>query len=134
MPPLIYGRGTGFFNQTSIQIPTLVRHAISSGRAEYISPGTSAIGHVHVQDLAAQFEAVLARALADTGLPGGRRGFFFSNTGEHTWVEVAGKIARTGYELRALGSAEAVGVGLRDVAAKLFNGDVALAEAIFASS
>ena len=134
MPPLIYGRGTGFFNKTSIQIPMLVRNAIEARTAEYIHPGKSVIGHVHVEDLAAQFEAVLARVLADGELPGGKRGFFFSETGEHSWAEVAASVAKAGHELGALDSAEADPVELGDAAARLFQGDEAMAECIFASS
>ncbi|SPO06805.1 uncharacterized protein DNG_09499 [Cephalotrichum gorgonifer] len=83
MPPLIYRRGTGFFNQRSQQIPMLIRKAIKAGRAEYIAPGTVPIDHVHVADFTVLFEAVLARALTDDQLPSGRNGYFFAEAGSH---------------------------------------------------
>lgn len=132
MPPLVYGRGEGLFNKSSQQIPTLIRNAIKAGRAEYIAP--SSIGHVHVADLASLFETVLAQALVDEKLPTGRNGFFFSESGEHTWAEVAELIAKAGARLGALKSDEPVLVTLGEAAGGLAGGDEGFTESIFASS
>ncbi|KAJ7229312.1 hypothetical protein B0H12DRAFT_1264549 [Mycena haematopus] len=51
MPPLIYGRGTGPFSRTSVQIPALIRAALKLGHAIHVGPGLSMWNGVHVQDL-----------------------------------------------------------------------------------
>lgn len=134
MPPLVWGRGTGYFNTSSQQIPMLIRNAVAVGRSEYVAPGTSAVGHVHVLDLATLFEAVVARAVVDRVLPSGRKGYFFAGTGRHSWKEVADRIAEVGYKLHVLKDAEAVPINLTDAAAKFWNGDEIHTERIQASS
>lgn len=134
MPPLVYGQGTGLFNQRSQQIPMLIRNALQSGRAEYIAPGTASIGHVHVEDLAALFVAVIVEALAKPELASGRNGYFFAGTGRHSWVEVAQYIATDGYALGALESANAAPIDLTAAAAKFWEGDEIHTERILASS
>ncbi|KAL6414297.1 putative nad dependent epimerase dehydratase family protein [Ilyonectria robusta] len=134
MPPLVWGRGTGYFNTGSQQIPMLIRNAISAGRSEYVAPGTSALGHVHVLDLATLFEAVIARAVVDPSLPAGRKGYFFAGTGRHSWKEVADRIAGVGVKLHVLKDAEATPINLTDAAAKFWNGDEIHTERIQASS
>lgn len=134
MPPTVWGRGTGFFKQSSHQIPLLVRNAVNAKRAEYVADGLSGIGHVHVADLATLFELVLARAVADPALPAGRKGYFFANTGRHTWKEVAERIGKIGYELGVLDSAEAFSIDLTEATPKFADGDEAHIERILASS
>lgn len=134
MPPLVWGRGTGYFNTGSQQIPMLIRNAISAGRSEYVAPGTSTLGHVHVLDLATLFEAVIAQVVVDPSLPAGRKGYFFAATGRHSWKEVADRIAEVGYNLHVLKDAEAAPINLTDAAAKFWNGDEIHTERIQASS
>ncbi|KAM0548037.1 hypothetical protein ACHAPJ_010095 [Fusarium lateritium] len=134
MPPLVWGTGTGHFHRISHQIPELIQNATQSKKLEYISPGTSTLGHVHVTDLAALFKTVLVNAVKDSSLPAGKKGYFFANTGRHTWLEVAQRLAKAGHELGHLESPEPVGVSLPRVAAKLYNGDEVQAERVHASS
>lgn len=134
MAPLVYGRGTGYFKKASQQIPLMIGNTIKAGRSEYIAPGTATVGHVHVIDLARLFETVLSRSLIDPELPAGRNGFFFANTGRHTWAEVAEAIAKAGHALGKLKSDEAAGIDLPDAATKFWGGDERHTEYILASS
>lgn len=132
MPPLIWGQGTGYFNRVSQQIPMLIRNALRAGRVEYVAPGSSTLGHVHVCDLASLIETVLVRALSDPSLPAGKRGYFFAETGRHSWKEVASRIAKVGHEMGVFESSEAVPITLADAAITLWNGDELHTERILA--
>jgi nucleoside-diphosphate-sugar epimerase len=133
MPPLIWGRGTSYFKQQSEQIPQMLKHALHCGRLEYVAPGSSRIGHVYVTDLAALYELIVARALADPGFPGGQTGFFFANTGSHSWLEVAQRAAKVGFERGLLKSAEPAPLEIQDAAAKFGYGDPHKTEYVLAS-
>lgn len=134
MPPPVYGRGSGHFKKSSQQIPLLIENALKAGRAEYIAPGTSSLGHVHVADLARLIEVVLVRAIQDPQLPYGRDGYFFAATGRHRWMDVANSIASIGHELGVFESPEATPIPLSSAAVKFWEGDEAHTERILASS
>ncbi|SPO05467.1 related to NAD dependent epimerase/dehydratase family protein [Cephalotrichum gorgonifer] len=134
VPPHVYGRGTGYFNRASQIIPFMAKNALQAGKVEYILPGTSRYGYVHVEDLATLFEVTIARALEDPGLAARRRGYFFANTGEYTWFELAEAITRAGHELGALSSAEPAPVELGSPGVKPWGVDDAMTERVFASS
>uniref|UniRef100_A0A8H7MY64 Uncharacterized protein n=1 Tax=Bionectria ochroleuca TaxID=29856 RepID=A0A8H7MY64_BIOOC len=103
MPPCIIGRGTEQYRQQSHQVPMFVRNAIRQGQSEFVGDGSYTVGHVDIQDLANVFQLLLPRLLAGEGLPCGRRGIYFSDTGSHTWLEVAQAIGAVGHELGLLG-------------------------------
>ncbi|KAM5355057.1 hypothetical protein ACJ41O_001703 [Fusarium nematophilum] len=134
MPPLIWGTGAGYFKKVSQQIPRLVRNAVQHRRLEYVAPGTSSLGHVHVTDLAALFEVVLARSIEDSSLPAGRNGYFFANTGRHAWKEVAEKLAVVGHDRGILDSPVAVPLDLGSAAARFFDSDAVKTERTHAST
>ncbi|TQN63843.1 hypothetical protein CSHISOI_11578, partial [Colletotrichum shisoi] len=96
MPPTIYGRGTGLFNQGSMQIPSVIR-------ARRRSRGP---------------RLVFGKILAGEEIPSGRRGIYFSNTGSHSWRDMAGHVGRAGVALGAFKAAEPRSVTLDEVAAK----------------
>lgn len=95
MPPLIFGKGTGLFNQISVQIPVYVEAALYHGKGVVVGEGKGEIDHVHVEDLAALYEIVLLEILENGGsrLPQGRKGIMFAANGRHTWMEVASGVA-----------------------------------------
>ena len=134
MPPTVWGQGTGHFHRVSHQIPMLIRQALKAGRVEYVAPGSSRLGHVHVVDLASLFELVVARAIADPALPSGRNGYFFANTGSHSWLEVAEAIAKAGHELGVFRSMETVALSLSEAAPKFMGGDETRTEQTLAST
>lgn len=48
--PIIYGRGTGFFNKKSFHIPVLIKGALAAGHAQYVGDGAGVWDYVHVVD------------------------------------------------------------------------------------
>ncbi|PYH83053.1 NAD dependent epimerase/dehydratase [Aspergillus uvarum CBS 121591] len=134
MPPLVYGRGSGWFKNQSHQIPALIRNAIASGYAEHVDTGEAKLGHVHVEDLARLYVTLVARILSGEEIPFGRNGYYFANTGSHKWVDVTSRIGKAGFDLGVLRSASPRSISLRDAAEKLADGNVGYAEACFASN
>ncbi|KAH7230453.1 uncharacterized protein BKA55DRAFT_696386 [Fusarium redolens] len=110
--PLIYGRGTGLFNKSSIQIPTIVRAALDKGRAIYAG---------------ALYTLILAKIVKKEDVPFGKEGFFFANHGKQSWLDIANEIARVGHQQGKL-AAEPESVGLKEVSKAWFDGDEHLTE------
>ncbi|KAF9765364.1 hypothetical protein IL306_002377 [Fusarium sp. DS 682] len=125
--PLIYGRGIGLFNKSSIQIPTLVRAALERGQAIYAGDGVGVWDHTHVEDIAALYALILAKIVAGEDVPFGKEGFFFANHGKQSWLDIAKEIARVGHQ-RGILAAEPKSVGLKEVSKAWFDGDQHLTE------
>lgn len=104
--PLIYGGGTGLFNKSSIQIPTIVRAALRRERAIYAGDGLGVWYHTHIEDI-----AVLPKFWPRFSK--GKGGFFFANHGKQYWFDIAKEIARVGHQRGRL--AEPQSVGLKEV-------------------
>ncbi|KZL79645.1 nad dependent epimerase dehydratase family protein [Colletotrichum incanum] len=134
MPPTIYGRGTGLFNQGSMQIPSIIRGAVKAGVPEYVGDGTARLGHVHVTDLALLYELVLNKVFSGEEIPYGRRGIYFSNTGSHNWRDLAGYVGRAGVALGALKSAEPRSVTLEEAASNWLKATPQVAEMNYAAN
>ncbi|KAJ7035983.1 hypothetical protein C8F04DRAFT_1036897 [Mycena alexandri] len=101
MPPLVYGRGTGPFSRTSVQIPALIRAALKLGQSIHVGPGRSMWNGVHVQDLVDLFLLLIDDAL--TGKPQAPTGlecFYFCATDTYSWNQLASTI---GQQLHAKG-------------------------------
>ncbi|KAK1959762.1 hypothetical protein LY78DRAFT_725018, partial [Colletotrichum sublineola] len=134
MPPTIYGRGTGLFHQSSMQIPSIIRGAVKVGVPEYVGDGKARLGHVHVTDLALLYEIVLQKVLSGEEIPFGRRGIYFSNTGSHNWRDIAEYVGKAGVALDALKSAEPRSVTLEEAASKWLNATPQVAEMNYAAN
>ncbi|KAJ7065557.1 hypothetical protein C8F01DRAFT_1053661 [Mycena amicta] len=91
MPPLIYGRGTGPFSRTSVQIPALIRAALNLGQAVHVGPGLSMWNGVHVQDLVDLFMILLDDAVNSVRpkAPTGLECFYFCATDTYSWKQLA---------------------------------------------
>ncbi|KAL2789365.1 hypothetical protein BJX66DRAFT_326440 [Aspergillus keveii] len=136
MPPTIYGIGSGLFNTVSIQIPTLMRTAIVKGRAEVVGAGDARWSHVHIADLAPLYGILLRGVLEgdQRGLAYGKRGIYFAETGEHTWLEVAEGVARAGVELGVLQEPVPVSITLQQSADQWGEGSLEYGELGWCSS
>ncbi|KAL3479830.1 hypothetical protein BJX99DRAFT_62044 [Aspergillus californicus] len=109
MPPTVYGEGLGLFKTQSIQLPFVIGRAIEAGYPEYIGDGSGTVGFVHISDLAMLYVLLLNRVLdvdkgVDVDVPSGRKGYYFSNTGDFTWKSLSYKIGEVGLRLGALTS------------------------------
>ncbi|KAF5962300.1 hypothetical protein FBULB1_14318 [Fusarium bulbicola] len=125
--PLIYSKGTGLFNKSSIQIPTMVRAALERGRAMYAGDGLGLWDHTHIEDIAALYMLIVAKIVGEDDVPFGKEGFFFANHGKQSWLEIAKEIARVGHQRGRL-AAEPESVGLKEVSKAWFGGDEHLTE------
>ncbi|KAH7463985.1 hypothetical protein FOMA001_g17852 [Fusarium oxysporum f. sp. matthiolae] len=102
MAPLVYGCGSGLFNKRSMQIPAIIRSAQEWGYVGYVGDGTAKFDHVHILDLAALYELLLAKIVSGVPVPSGKAGIFFSAAGRHSWRDLADGIAEAGFKLGAL--------------------------------
>ncbi|KAM0438570.1 hypothetical protein ACHAPT_001322 [Fusarium lateritium] len=124
MAPTIFGLGSGSFNRYSIQIPVMAHVAIQTGEVSVIGDGETIWSHVHVEDLAMLFMTMLSRTLEGFSIPAGRRGIYFCETGMHTHLELAQRIAKAGKELGFLKTNLVRKVYLQE-AADMWSGGVA---------
>ncbi|KAF7303425.1 hypothetical protein MIND_00571100 [Mycena indigotica] len=107
MPPLIYGRGTGLFSRTSVQIPALIRAALKLRQSIHVGPGLPLWNGVHVQDLVRLYFVLLDDALSRTPkAPTGSDCFYFCATDTYQWRELAGEIGRRLHAKGAIPTAE----------------------------
>ncbi|KAH6662798.1 hypothetical protein B0J14DRAFT_610217 [Halenospora varia] len=89
-PSTIYGVGEGPVKRDSIQIPWLVEGILKRGRGFTVGEGKNVWNDVHVDDLAAGYVLLAEQAL----LPGGgkadwgREGYYFPESGEHSWGDI----------------------------------------------
>ncbi|OJJ74970.1 hypothetical protein ASPBRDRAFT_205022 [Aspergillus brasiliensis CBS 101740] len=134
MPPTVYGTGTGLFKRQSHQIPTVIRSALKSGYAEYIGTGQAKLGHVHVTDLARLFGLLAAKIVTGEAVSSGKQGYYFANTGSYKWIDAATLIGEAGFDSGLLKSPIPRSISLEEGAQKFADGDVAFAEACFASN
>lgn len=51
MSPTIYGKGTGVFNKSSIQVPSYVKTTLANGQGVIVGEGKGIWDNVHVDDL-----------------------------------------------------------------------------------
>jgi nucleoside-diphosphate-sugar epimerase len=104
LPPLIYGIGTGLFNRTSIQLPYLIEAALERHQAGMIGVGEGTWNNVHIADLCDAYLIIFDQLLAAHGpdaksdiqsspyLTTGRKGYYFIESGSHTWRQLSEKI------------------------------------------
>ncbi|KAE8138874.1 hypothetical protein BDV38DRAFT_291899 [Aspergillus pseudotamarii] len=99
MAPTIFGIGTGPFNKWSVQLPAIIADALKSQHVKVIGNGQTIWTHVHIEDLTDLFALLLRKILDGSDLPSGRRGIYFCETGEHTHLEMAQRLADAGAKL-----------------------------------
>lgn len=136
MPPTIYGRGTGHFNKSSVQIPSYVQATISTGQAIIVGEGNGVNGNVHVEDLAELYTLCVLNILEKAGkdLPTGKRGIIFSETALHHWRDIAQGVADAAFKAGKIQTPEVKSVSLEEAARVLTGGDTLLAELGFSSN
>lgn len=118
MAPTIYGIGTGFFNQLSIQGPAIIRQSVASGYAEVIGEGSGLWSNIHIADLVPLYRVILEKVVDGKDIPNGEHGIYFAETGEHSWLQFSQGIAKAGVELGALKSLDVRQIDLEVAADK----------------
>jgi nucleoside-diphosphate-sugar epimerase len=95
-PPLIYGKGSGVGNQTSVQLPYLIEAGLSDGYVPVVKPGKTEWDHVDVHSLGDLY-VKLVDATQDPSKNNnpeifGIRGFYFAASGTHSFLQLAEKV------------------------------------------
>jgi len=83
-PTMIYGEGSGV-NPQSIQVPSIVADAKSTGTAHWIGRGENVWSNVHIDDLADLYLLALEKSPAGT--------FYFAENGEQDLKSIAEAVA-----------------------------------------
>ncbi|KAF8481469.1 hypothetical protein JB92DRAFT_3132745 [Gautieria morchelliformis] len=98
-PPTIYGIADhalvrwGISNNSSQQLPGLIRVSIARGQAGFIGKGLNVWGNVHISEIAAAIATVFEAAIEGKTATG-REGYYFAESGEYTAYEVSKEVAR----------------------------------------
>ncbi|OQU99115.1 Glutathione S-transferase, domain-containing protein [Cladophialophora immunda] len=106
MSPLIFGKGTGYFNRTTIQVPLLVGAAIKSKQAVVVGDGLGSWNLVSIDDLCSLYAILLSRIVSGQGVVSGEQDLLFSENGTFTWLELSQTIADVGVQLGVLKTKE----------------------------
>jgi nucleoside-diphosphate-sugar epimerase len=108
MSPTIYGPGSGPGNNLSIQIPILIRSILKNNAAFIIGDGSQEWDRISITDLVDLYRVILSQIVEGKDVPSGKEGIFFSETGRHSWKELAQYIIDAGVKLGKLSSNVAV--------------------------
>lgn len=122
MPPEVYGIGTGPIPAASEKVGRLALDAYKEGCPVMVGDGFGEVGHVHVEDLAALYEVLLARVLNYNHVGGG---VYFCSGGLHMWRNVAHLIGRIGQGTRVLQNSLPIQLSEREAARRWTRGDMA---------
>lgn len=134
MSPTIFGLGTGLFNKLSIQVPFFIRGAIEAKHAQVIAEGSSVWSDIHIDDLTNMYELLISQILSGEAIQSGTQGIYFTETGEHSWLEVSKAVAKAGRELGILDTEEIQRLSLEEAADKWVDGNQVFTELGFASN
>ncbi|KAH7256594.1 hypothetical protein BKA59DRAFT_552360 [Fusarium tricinctum] len=127
-PPVIYGKGKGLVNKSSITVPTLTEATFDLGYAPFVGAGKAKWDNVHVEDLAdLLIKCVEASqdSRKDNREIWGKQAYYFVTGGEHQWKDLSAWIAeeahRQGYiyepKIKSITFEEAVDEGYKAVIA-----------------
>ncbi len=95
--------------------------------------GLNARLHVYIADLVDLYEIIAAKILAGEDLPSGERGFYFSETGHHSWKNLSQGVGDVLSKLCIAETKEAKSMSLEIAATGFAVGDKILAEIGFTS-
>ncbi|KAF3935215.1 hypothetical protein ABW19_dt0200964 [Dactylella cylindrospora] len=88
VPPTIYGTTPALIPRMSVQLPPLIRTAITTSKSHHINSGLAVWSNVHITDLANLYDLIIRSALSGAA-PSGNDGIYFASNGEKTWKEIA---------------------------------------------
>jgi nucleoside-diphosphate-sugar epimerase len=98
-PPTIYGPGRGPGNTFSDQWYLMAKGAIERGRGFQVGEGLNKWTHVHVHDLSNLFLSLVEAAISGGGkATWGDKGYYFAESGEFVWGDMAKKIAKEAHK------------------------------------
>lgn len=92
-PSTIYGIGSGPFKKVSQQVIALAKASVYRRKAGYVNNKEVRWGNVWINNLVDLYELVLEGLLEGKIEHGKQGGWYFGSYGEHTWGQVAEKLA-----------------------------------------
>lgn len=106
-PPAILGVGRGPGNKRTMQVPMLIELSQTRGKAFQIGSGEATWSFVHVHDLTdVHFRLVEAAAAGGAKADWGAEAYYFTESGELAWGDVARTVAKHLYAAGALSTDE----------------------------
>ncbi|KAJ5548489.1 hypothetical protein N7513_005723 [Penicillium frequentans] len=107
-PPIIYGVGQGPIKKRSMQVPFLSEAILKRGRGFTVGEGKNIWDHIYIGDLAKACVLLIEEALKPQGGSSqwGSEGYYFVESGEIAWKDVAEKISSITKELGQIESAD----------------------------
>lgn len=105
-PPLIFGVGHGIFRKYSIQIPAVAAAFLSQGKAYTVDRGTNLWGMIHIFDISQVYLTILEAAINGNVPENPRDRYYFGESGEFTFQQVAHALGDALYAKGALPSAD----------------------------
>ena len=105
MSPSIYGIDSSPLHEFC-HVPVMIRAALRLGQVPIVGDGSGIWDHVHVKDVASLYELIVDRILKRQPVPYGKDGIFFVENGQHTWRQIAQRVADAGVALGAISSSE----------------------------
>lgn len=118
-PPCIYGEGRGPDKTRSIQVPELIKCTLERKKGFQIGHSQNRWGTVHVRDLS----SIYLRLIEEASKPGGGNatwgleGYYFIESGEHHWGDIARAIASEACKLGLIPSPEIEHLSVNEVEA-----------------
>ncbi|PQE10337.1 hypothetical protein CJF32_00000875 [Rutstroemia sp. NJR-2017a WRK4] len=92
IPPIVYGIGTGPFNNVSITVPALYRATLKRGTGISVGEGRNVCDAVHVRDLADGYLRILEEMeKTEPGSPGGP--YWFAETEQFDFFSLSQRIS-----------------------------------------
>ena len=123
MAPTIFGLRTGPFNRYSIQLPSMIASAIEHGE----------FGATSQSGTSPTYTKFAARHPYCRKVQHGRRGIYFSESGQHTHHEFSARLATTGKELGVLQTDKLRSVDLEEAGRQWSFGVASRTELAFAA-
>lgn len=107
-PPCIYGEGRGPGKRRSIQVPEMIRCTLERGKGFQVGQGRNKWRNVHIQDLSVVYLRLVEEATKPDGggATWGSEGYYFAESGEHYWGDVAQAVANEACKLGIIKSSE----------------------------
>ncbi|KAF2111047.1 hypothetical protein BDV96DRAFT_650649 [Lophiotrema nucula] len=86
-PTMVFGKGTGAWNQLSVLLPVVVRASISRKSVSRFAQETT-ISAVHISDLTGFYERIVSKILLGENIPSGVQGYYFAQAFDVSWWEI----------------------------------------------
>ncbi|KAH7386207.1 hypothetical protein BKA64DRAFT_136350 [Cadophora sp. MPI-SDFR-AT-0126] len=96
VPPLVYGKGKGAWNQVSVQIPGSIRASISQQKTSKFETNTRTPA-VHISDLTTFYQCLISKVLSGDSIPSGENGYYFAISHYFNWWDVLENLATALY-------------------------------------